>query len=100
MAVRDEDPVEVPTPAPLPLRQALQDVQEKIVIVSEAETQSIQHDARWYSMLLSSSILIPGECEQICVGRKRWTLRDCVRQFNYVQLDLVQIHVTVDGSCW
>ena len=46
MAVRAEDPVEVPTPAPLPLRQALQDVQEKIVIVSEAETQSIQHDAR------------------------------------------------------
>ena len=29
--------------------QALQDVQEKIVIVSEAETQSIQHDATWYS---------------------------------------------------
>jgi hypothetical protein len=27
----------------------LQDVQEKIVIVSEAETQSIQHGATWYS---------------------------------------------------
>jgi hypothetical protein len=36
-----------------------------------------QHDI--LSMLLSSSILIPGECEQICVGRKCRILRVPVR---------------------
>ena len=48
MAVIAEDPVEVQSSTSTTAIadcQALQDVQEKIVIVSEAETQSIQHDA-------------------------------------------------------